>query len=102
TSARTTLPIILSRDVRVTVARTSRERIIGSVVRADVVDSTSPIAYGYGDQLSVYCFNGPAFDVSNVAGRGGFRRLGPETNGRPTGRGTLSDPDFVVGRQNEA
>jgi len=86
----------------VTVARTPHERIIGSVVRADIVDSNSPIAYGYGDRLSVYCFNGPAFDVSSIAGRGGFRRLGPEIHGRPTGRGTMNDPDFVVGRKNEA
>jgi len=96
------LAVALGLTHGVTVARTPREKIIGSVVRADMVDSTSPIAYGYGDKLSVYCFNGPAFDVSNIAGRGGFRRLGPEINGRPTGRGTLSDPDFVVGRQNEA
>ncbi|MGB6821958.1 MAG: M14 family zinc carboxypeptidase, partial [Candidatus Acidiferrales bacterium] len=64
------LAVALGLTHGVTVARTSRERIIGSVVRADMVDSTSPIAYGYSDQLSVYCFNGPAFDVSNVAGRG--------------------------------
>ena len=71
------------------------------MVRTEIVDPASPIAYGYGDELSVYCFNGPAFDVSNVQGRGGFRRLGPEINGRPTGRGTPDDPDFVVGRKNE-
>ena len=87
----------------VTVARSQKERIVGSVVRADLVDAASPIAYGYGDQLSVYCFNCPAFDVSNIAGRsGGFRRLGAEINGRATGRGTVDDPDFVVGRVNQA
>jgi hypothetical protein len=87
----------------VTVSRSQRERIIGSVVRTDLVDAASPIAYGYSDDpLSVYCFNCPAFDVSNVVGRGGFRRLGAEINGRATGRGTIGDPDFVVGRKNEA
>jgi len=96
------LAVALGLTHGVTVARSPRERIIGSVVRADIVDPASPIAYGYGDKLSVYCFNGPAFDVSSIAGRGGFRRLGPEINGRPTGRGTLNDPDFVVGRKNEA
>ncbi|MGH9727058.1 MAG: M14 family zinc carboxypeptidase, partial [Candidatus Acidiferrales bacterium] len=96
------LAVALGLTHGVTVARTPRERIIGSVVRADIVDATSPIAYGYGGELSVYCFNGPAFDVSSIAGRGGFRRLGPEINGRATGRGTVNDPDFVVGRKNEA
>jgi hypothetical protein len=36
-----------------------------------MVDSASPIAYGYGDTLSVYCFNGPIFNISNVVGGGG-------------------------------
>ncbi|MGB6482531.1 MAG: M14 family zinc carboxypeptidase [Candidatus Acidiferrales bacterium] len=86
----------------VTVGRSQRERIIGSVVRTDIVDSSSPIAYGYGDSpLSVYCSNCPAFDVSATVGRGGFRRLGAEINGRPTGRGAIGDPDFVVGRKDE-
>jgi hypothetical protein len=87
----------------VTTTRSPRERIIGSVIRTDFVDSASPIAYGYsGDSLSVYCSNCPAFDVSSTVGRGGFRRLGEEMNTRATGRGTLTDPDFVVGRKNEA
>ncbi len=87
----------------VTVARSTGERIIGSVIRTDFVDSASPIAYGYsGDSLSVYCSDCPAFDVSNTVGRGGFRRLGEEMSTRATGRGTLTDPDFVVGRKNEA
>ena len=96
------LAVALGLTHGVSIGRTQRERIIGSVVRTQIVDPASPIAYGYGDELSVYCFNGPAFDVSNVQGRGGFRRLGPEINGRATGRGTLDDPDFVVGRKNEA
>ena len=95
------LAVALGLTHGVTVARTPHERIIGSVVRADIVDPKSPIAYGYGDRLSIYCFNGPAFNVSSIVGRGGFRRLGSGGNGRPTGRGTLTDPDFVVGRKNE-
>jgi hypothetical protein len=94
------LAITLGLTHGVSVARTPRERIIGSVIHADVVDPASPIVYGYGDQLSVYTYNGPAFTVSNTIGRGGFRRLGGEFGQRATGRGTLSDPDFVVGRKN--
>jgi len=36
-------------------------RAIGDVLRTKFVDSTSPIAYGFGDSLSIYCFNGPIF-----------------------------------------
>ena len=75
------LAVALGLTHGVSIGRTQRERIIGSVVRTDVVDPASPIAYGYGDELSVYCFNGPAFDVSNVQGRGGFRRSVPKSTG---------------------
>jgi hypothetical protein len=83
----------------VSIARANQLRIIGSVVGARMVDGASPIAYGYDENLSVYCFNGPIFNVGNFAGGGGGgRRLGPAGAGRPTGRGTLTDPDFVPGR----
>jgi hypothetical protein len=78
----------------VSIQRSQRLRAIGDVLKTKFVDSTSPIAYGYGDQLSVYCFNGPIFNVSNVAGSFGRRRGGD----RPTGRGTVDDPDTVQGR----
>jgi hypothetical protein len=94
------LAIALGLTHGVSVARTPRERIIGSVIHADVVDPASPIVYGYGDELSVYTYSGPAFTVSNTIGRGGFRRLGGEMGQRATGRGTPTDPDFVVGRKN--
>jgi hypothetical protein len=82
----------------VSVARPKQMKIIGSVVKAQFVDPASPIAYGYDGALSVYCDNGPIFDLSDLNFGGGFRRLGPEQGKRPTGRGTLSDPDFDVGR----
>jgi len=63
------------------------------------MDAASPIAYGFGDNLPVYCDNGPIFSVSNIAGgRGGPRRLGSEPGPRPTGRGSAEDPDFTPGR----
>jgi len=79
----------------VSIQRSQRLKAIGDVLKTKFVDSTSPIAYGYGDSLSIYCFNGPIFNISNVAGGGGRRR--PSTD-RPTGRGTLEDPDVVQGR----
>jgi hypothetical protein len=82
----------------VSIQRAQRLRAIGDALRTKFVDSTSPIAYGYVDSLSVYCFNGPIFNVSNVAGGGGGGRRGPRGTDRPTGRGTLDDPDVVQGR----
>jgi hypothetical protein len=74
-------------------------KIVGSVLKSVNMDAASPIAYGFGDNLPVYCDNGPIFNVSNVAGgRGGPRRLGSEPGPRPTGRGGTEDPDFTPGR----
>jgi hypothetical protein len=80
----------------VSIQRSQRLRAIGDVLKTKFVDSTSPIAYGYGESLSIYCFNGPIFNISNVAGGGGGRRR-PSTD-RVTGRGTVEDPDVVQGR----
>ena len=76
------------------IARSERLKAIGVVLRSKVVDAASPIAYGYGDTLPIYTFNGPIFNVSNLA-RGGSRPR-PET--RMTGRGSPDDPDVVQGR----
>ena len=59
------------------------------------VDGTSPIAYGYGDSLAMYCANGPIFNLSNFAD--GRSRRAPRAQ-RVTGRGTPDDPDTVQGR----
>src|SRR6185369_5989730 len=76
-----------------------RLRIVGSVVRSKTIDATSPIAYGYTDNLALWCDNGPIFAISNVFGGRGGRRLGPDDGGnRPTGRGTADDPDVPQGR----
>ena len=82
----------------VNIAPQQRMKIVGSVVRTKLVDATSPIAYGYDETLSAYCDNGPIFSLTSVAGSRRFRRLGSEMHTRPTGRGTISDPDFTVGR----
>ncbi|HYX31416.1 MAG TPA: hypothetical protein VE863_22985, partial [Pyrinomonadaceae bacterium] len=84
----------------VSIQRPTRLRAIGDVLKTRMVDATSPIAYGYGDTLSVYCFQGPIFNLSNVAGGGGGGRRGggPRGADRYTGRGTTDDPDVVQGR----
>jgi len=82
----------------VSIARPQRLKAPGSVLRSRLVDAASPIAYGYEDGLSVYCANGPIFNLSNLAGgRGGGRRT-PEERERPTGRGTAEDQDSPQNR----
>src|SRR5439155_21032347 len=61
----------------VSIQRSTRLRAIGDVLKTRMIDAASPIAYGYGESLSVYCFNGPIFNISSVAGGGGGARRPP-------------------------
>ncbi|HWN11437.1 MAG TPA: M14 family zinc carboxypeptidase [Pyrinomonadaceae bacterium] len=79
----------------VSIARAQRLKAVGDILRMKTVDSASPIAYGYGDSLAMYCANGPIFNLSNFAD--GRSRRGPREQ-RVTGRGTPDDPDTVQGR----
>ena len=81
----------------VAVARPEKLKLTGSVVRSKIVDASSPIAYGYPEAPSLYSFDGPIFNLSNLAGGRGRRRT-PEERERPTGRGTAEDPDRPTGR----
>ncbi|MEO5895247.1 MAG: M14 family zinc carboxypeptidase [Vicinamibacterales bacterium] len=85
-------------------------RVVGSLLRTKLVDTTSPIVYGVQDNLAMYSDSGGSFSVSaNVGGGGrgagggggapaggGGRGGGP--GARATGRGTPDDPDVVQGR----
>jgi hypothetical protein len=82
----------------VSVGTPQKMNIVGSVLGARLVDAASPIAYGYDENVSVYCDNGPIFSLNSIAGQRRQRRLGGHTVSRPTGRGTPDDPDFTVGR----
>jgi hypothetical protein len=77
----------------VTIQRPQRLKVTGSALRSKFVDPASPIAYGYGDSLSIFCSEGPIFNLSNFAGGRGGRRRTPEDRERATGRGTPEDPD---------
>jgi hypothetical protein len=79
----------------VSIARATRLKAVGDILRMKSVDAASPIAYGYSDSLAMYCANGPIFNISNVAGESGGR---PRSAERVTGRGTPNDPDTVQGR----
>ena len=77
----------------VTANRSQRLRAIGAILRTKTVDAASPVAYGYGDSLAMYCFNGAIYNLNNgIGGRG------PRSAPRATGRGTPDDPDVPQGR----
>ena len=82
-------------------------RVVGSLLRTQIVDDAHPIVYGIPDNLAVYSDAGASFTVSSGAGgRGGGgggaaaaaggRGGGPGP--RATGRGTPDDPDVPQGR----
>ncbi|MFZ1700710.1 MAG: M14 family zinc carboxypeptidase [Pyrinomonadaceae bacterium] len=81
----------------VSIQESNNLQVRGSVVNATVADKKSPIAYGYDDKLAVYFNQAPLLQV----GGGGFGGGGGGQGGanRPTGRGTVSDPDIVQGRK---
>ena len=77
----------------VTTSRSSRLKAVGAILRTKTVDAASPIAYGYGDSLAMYCMQGAIFGLNNGVG-GRPSRQTP----RATGRGTPDDPDQPQGR----
>jgi hypothetical protein len=81
----------------VSVTPAQRLKITGAVLRSKLVDGASPIAYGYDDTLSIYSSDGPIFGVTSTIGGRGGRGGGGEPR-RPTGRGTIDEPDQPQGR----
>ena len=90
-------------------AETDKLRVSGSVLAAEVVDRSSPIAYGYGETVGVSFRQTPVFRTGGGGRRrGGRGRAGPTGNSqsdrilagtaRATGRGSVGDPDRVQGR----
>jgi hypothetical protein len=71
----------------------------GSVLNTVFADRTSPIAYGYDEKLAVYFNQSPLLNVAvGGFGGGGFGGGTGAPGERPSGRGTLDDPDIVQGR----
>src|SRR5205085_11553432 len=83
----------------VTITDARQLQAAGSVYNATFSDRHSPIAYGYGEQLPIYFNQAPLFQVAPPPGAGGGG--GGEGGGgggagqRPSGRGSLNDPDIV-------
>ena len=81
----------------VSVARAGDLRVVGSVLRADLVDKKSPIAAGYDDSFALYSSGGMSFNVADqtIGNRGLVTAKDYE---RPTGRGGPDDLDVPEGR----
>jgi hypothetical protein len=69
----------------------------GSVYNATFADRRSPIAYGYSETLPIYFNQAPLFQIAAAGGPGGGGGAGGGGESRPSGRGTLTDPDVVQG-----
>ncbi|MGI8744946.1 MAG: M14 family zinc carboxypeptidase [Bryobacteraceae bacterium] len=80
------------------IAPAQRLKVTGSALRSKIVDKTSPILYGYGDNLAIFASNPPIFGLTNLVGGAAGRRNAPAERERPTGRGTADDPDVAQGR----
>jgi hypothetical protein len=97
-----TIPVDYGLVEGVSVQPTRELRARGSVLGAVFADRKSPIAYGYGEKLAVYFNQAPVLQAGGLpgfggGGGGGFNPFG-EQQGRPSGRGSASDPDVPQGR----
>lgn len=92
----------LTSGVTIQDARTLQAR--GSVINTVFADRRSPIAYGYDERLAVYFNQSPLLNVGGggfggPGGGGGAGAGAPGAGERPSGRGSLEDPDIVQGRK---
>jgi hypothetical protein len=79
----------------VSIAPKTKFKATGTALRTKLVDGSSPLAYGYADNLAVYCFECTIYNLSSLTSGGQRPASEPE---RTTGRGTKDDPDFPQGR----
>jgi len=61
-------PIDMALTRRISIRQTRNLTVRGSVLRAEVADTTSPIVYGYPDTLAVYFNQAPVFQVNKNMG----------------------------------
>ena len=85
----------------VSVAKADDVRVVGSVLRANLVDKSSPVAAGYEDAFALYSSEGMSFNVADqtIGNRG---LVTAKDYQRPTGRGGPDDPDVPEGRPYQA
>jgi hypothetical protein len=94
------LPVHFGLAQGIAIKETSELWARGGVFQAEVADSSSPIAYGYGKDLGVYFNSSPVFEMGRIGGRRfGYMQAG--SSDRVTGRGSKDDPDIVQGRSKD-
>jgi hypothetical protein len=98
-----TLPIHFGMGGGIRVADTPNLWAPGGVFRVQRTDRTSPLAYGYGDELGVYFGQnrGPIFtdgQRSPIVLAAQRQQPDGSTTGRLSGRGGVGEPDIVQGR----
>jgi hypothetical protein len=105
------LPIDFGITEGVSIQEARQLQARGSVMSVNFADRKSPVAYGYGEKLGVYFSQAPLFQAGGLGGFGGFGGGGGRGGGggafgegqpgaqRPTGRGSLTDPDIPQGRR---
>ena len=92
------VPIDLGITSGVSIEQTHQLRAQGAIFNANVEDKGSPIMYGYDDSLAIYFSQAPVFRVSIMPSGGFFGGEGGPSEGRPSGRGSATDPDIPQGR----
>ncbi len=90
------LPIDFGLTTGVSIQEPRQLQARGSIYNAKFSDRNSPIAYGYDETLPIYFNQAPLFQVASLLPGGGDGPGGP-AGGRPSGRGSLTDPDVVQG-----
>lgn len=66
--ATSAFPIDMALTRRISIKQTRTLAVRGSVLRAEVADTTSPIIYGYPDTLAVYFSQAPVFEINKNVG----------------------------------
>jgi hypothetical protein len=93
------LPIDFGITSGVTIDTARQLQARGSVISTVFADRKSPISYGYDEKLAVYFNQSPLLNVAAFGqGGGGFGGGAPGSGERPSGRGSIDDPDIVQGR----
>jgi hypothetical protein len=84
----------------VAVANPPNLRVSGSVLSANISDLLSPIGYGYDRNMGVYFSGGPVLEAGMKAVTGAEIEdlFGGGSKDRPSGRGSVKDPDVIQGR----
>jgi hypothetical protein len=94
------LPVSYGIVESVAVANPPNLRVSGSVLSANISDLLSPIGYGYDRNMGVYFSGGPVLEAGMKAVTGApiEDMFGGSSKDRPSGRGSVKDPDVIQGR----